>query len=236
MKKITIASLIFTTLTGVTLTSAKGEPLPEPKTGLYIGAALGGAALMGKSNLLLTRPVLGTSVAENFSLTPSDKNIAGSIFAGYGRSLNCLWLGGEVIGSLAALRTNIGLDITGDNPQFLEIKTTSAIEGAFKFGYYINETNKLYLKMGVELRCFKVNFRDSSNTFANLNKDYNSIAFVPGLGMEVDLTPHFSLRTEYRVALHPRKTVNITTSAIQMTTVQTTPTIHYLTLGIVFKI
>ena len=235
MKKITTASLIFTTLAGVTLTSAKGEPLPEPKTGLYVGAALGGAALMGKSNVLLTRPLGGAPIAQNFFLTPSDKNVAGSIFAGYGRRLNCLWLAGEVLGSFSPLGANMDLGITSDNPQSLEIKTTSAIEGAFKLGYYINETHKLYLKMGVELRRFKVNFRDPSNIFVNLNKTYNSTAFVPGLGMEVELTPHFSMRTEYRIALHPKKTVNITASAAQMTTVQTTPTIHYLNLGLVLR-
>jgi opacity protein-like surface antigen len=99
-----------------------------------------------------------------------------------------------------------------------------------------NTINKLYLKIGLEFRHFKVNFTDPSNTFLNLNKSYNSIAFVPGFGLEIDLTPNLSLRMEYRIALHPKKTVQLSNAASQTTSIQTNPTIHHLNLGLAFKI
>ena len=237
MKKTTTKMLIISALVPVALVSTKGEPLSTSKTGLYIGAALGGADLTAKSNLLLNRLIIVNPTPQKFSLTTTDKNIAADIFVGYGKRLNCLSLEGEITGSFASLSSKTGLNITNINTtQSLEIKTTSAVGGAFKLGYYINPTNKLYLKIGFELRRFKANFTDPSNFLLNLNKTYNSTAFVPGLGLEIDLTPCLALRTEYRVALHPKKTVQISNAASQATAIQTKPTIHHLNLGLVFKI
>lgn len=237
MKTITTKTLVFTTLAAITLVSTKGEPLPTNKTGFYVGAALGGADLTAKSNLLISQLVGVAPVPQNFSLTTTEKNIAGDIFVGYGKRLDCLSLEGEVTGSFAPLKSKTDLNITNINTtQSLEVKTTSAVEGALKLGYYMNTTNKLYFKVGLEYRRFKVNFTDPSNIFVNLNKTHNSTAFVPGLGHEVDLTPCLSLRTEYRIALHPKKTVEVANAASQATSIQTKPTIHHLNLGLVFKI
>jgi opacity protein-like surface antigen len=235
MKTITSKALVITGLAFISLAPTKGESLSIPKSGFYIGAALGGADLTAKSNSTLIRPLgLAAPLTQNIYLTSTDKNIAGDIFAGYEKNVNYFWLAGEIVGSFAPLKSTLKLAINTSNPP-LEIKTTSALGGALKLGYYISATHKLYLKMGFELRRFKVNFTDSLNLSTNLNRSYNSTAFVPGLGMEVDLTPRFSLRMEYRVALHYKKTTQTMISAIQSTTVQIQPTIHYLNLGLVFK-
>lgn len=238
MNKITLKVLGFTALTTATLVSTQGEPFSTPpQTGFYVGAALGGADLTAKSDLLLNRLGLGGNpLPQNFYLTTADKNVAGDIFLGYGKRINCLWVAGEVTGSLASLSSKAVLGISSTNPQTLETKTTNAVEGSFKLGYHISSVHMLYLKAGVELRRFKVTFTDPTNLFTTLNKSYNSTAFVPGMGMEVELTPRFSLRAEYRAALHPKKTVQAANSALQSTSVKTKPTIHYLNLGLVFKI
>lgn len=237
MNKITLKVLVFTALTTATLVSAKGESFSTPpQTGFYIGAALGGADLTAKSDLFLNRLVVGIPSPQNFYLTTTDKNIAGDIFLGYGKRINCLWVAGEVTGSLASLASKTVLGLSSRNSQSLETKTTNAIEGSLKLGYYIGPVHKLYLKAGVELRRFKVNFADPANFFTSLSKNYNSTAFVPGIGMEVDLTPRFSLRAEYRAALHPKKTIQAVGSATQPTSVKTNPTVHHLNLGLVFRI
>jgi opacity protein-like surface antigen len=231
-------TLVFTALATASLISTtKGEPLSSPpQTGFYAGVALGGADLTVKSDLFLNRQMNGAPSPQNFYLTATDKNVAGDIFLGYGKRINYLWIAGEVTGSFASLTSKTTLGISSTTSQFLETKTTNAVGGALKLGYYMSSAHKLYFRAGVELRRFKVKFTDPANFFTSLDKSYNSTAFVPGIGMEVDITSRFSLRAEYRVALHPRKTVQAVGSAVQSTSAQTKPTIHYLNLGLVFKI
>lgn len=235
MKAITSKALVFNILAAITLSPTTGVQQHVPKTGFYIGAALGAADLTIKNNPTLTRPIGGVPFTQNFYLTGTDKNIAGDIFAGYEKNNSCFWLAGEVIGSFTPLTSNTRVDIFANNSP-IEIKTTGAIGAAVKLGYYFTPTNKLYFKMGLELRRFKVNAIDSSNRYPNLTQNYNSTAFVPGIGMEVDLTSRFSLRAEYRAALHPQKTLQNTSGATQSTLIRHKPTIHYLNLGLVFKI
>lgn len=236
MRKTTIKALVFAALTPAALVSTKGAPLSAPKTGFYVGAALGAADLTTKSNLFLRQLIAGVDTSQKFSLPVTDKNIASDIFIGYGKRMDCFSFEGEVTGSLASLSSKTNLNTVNINMnQSLETKTTSAVGGALKLGYYINPTNKLYLKIGFELRRFKVSFTDSGNAFVNLNKSYNSTAFAPGFGHEVDLTPCLALRTEYRIALHPKKTIEVAHSATQSTSIQSKPTIHHLNVGLVFK-
>ncbi len=139
MKRIIMKTVVFTVLTPITLVSTKGEPLPPAKTGFYVGAAVSGSDLTTKSNLSVNRLVAGNLVpAQKFSLTTTDKNIAGEIFAGYEKRINCLTLGGEATGSFTSLNSKTGLNaILNPNNQSLGIKTTSAMEGALKLGYYL---------------------------------------------------------------------------------------------------
>jgi opacity protein-like surface antigen len=237
MKAITSKALVFNMLAAITLSPTTNAQQHVPKTGFYIGAALGGADLTAKNNLILSRTFIvgGAPATRNLYVTSTDKNITGEVFGGYEIKSSCFWLAGEVVGSFTPLTSNTRLDIFANNSP-IEIKTTGAVGGAFKLGYYFNPTSKFYLKMGIEFRRFKVNAIDSSSRFIGLTQSYNSTAFVPGLGMEIDLTSHFSLRAEYRIALHPQKTLQNTNGAAQSTLIRHKPTIHYLNLGLVFKI
>jgi opacity protein-like surface antigen len=210
--------------------------------GFYGGVALGGAVLTGKSNLSVSRiNPLGFLQPNNFGPRLSDGNVTGDFFIGYGKRLNCFWVAVEAIASLTSLNSKASLDLSDLNTgQFLSAKTTNAWIGAVNLGRYLNESIKVYVKLGIESRRFRVNFTGVPNPAAdplvNLNKTYTSVAFVPGLGMEVDLTPRFSLRTEYRGAFHQAKTVQVTQSATTYTSVKTTPVIHSFTVGFTVKI
>ena len=249
MKKVLKNSLILASLVTISATSVQAN---HPKSGFYAGAALGGTALTGKSNLSLNRFVgapIANNVPQNFNPTIGDKNFAADIFVGFGKRFNCTWVGFEVLASLSSLTANAPLDITpltagADNGQFLSIKTSNAWGGTFNFGYYMNPTTKLYLKLGLESRRFRTNFNGTGNAavaaadpnILSVVKNTTSTAFVPGFGLETDLTPRLSLRTDYRIALHPRKTTNVTNSATQFSNIRTKPTIHYFNLGLVVKI
>lgn len=247
MKKILKSSLVLTSLVALATTSAQAN---HPKSGFYAGAALGGTALTGKSNLSINRnvPVLLGNIPQNFNPTIGDKNFAADLFIGFGKRFNCTWVGFEVLASLSSLNANAPLDITPltttDNGQFLSIKTSNAWGGTFNFGYYMNATTKLYLKLGLESRRFRTNFNGAGNAaviandpnLLSITKNTSSTAFVPGFGLETDLTPRLSLRTDYRIALHPRKTTNVANSATQFSNVRTKPTVHYFNIGLVVKI
>ena len=211
-------------------------------TGFYGGVALGGAALTGKSGLLVSRiNPLGFLQPNNYGSRLSDGSITGDFFVGYGKRLNCFWVAAEAIASLTNLNSKTSLDLSDLNSgQFLSVKTTNGWVGAINLGYYLNESLKVYIKLGIESRRFRVNFTGVPNAagdaLVNLNTTYTSTAFVPGLGMEVDLTPRFSLRTEYRGAFHQAKIVQVTQSATAYTIVKTTPVIHTFTVGFTVKI
>jgi opacity protein-like surface antigen len=200
------------------------------------------ASLTGKSNLTIRRiiPAIPLDAMQVYNSNISDKNITGDIFLGYGKRFNCVWLAVEALGSLTSLNSKDVLDISGANTQQrLNIKTTYAWGGAINLGYYINTHSKLYLKLGVESRRFTT-FFDGTNiddpNIVNVNQKKNSIAFVPGLGLETDLNERLSLRGEYRVALHSAKINEASGTAPNVTTIKVKPSLHYFTLGLAFKI
>lgn len=211
-------------------------------TGIYVGAALGGSALTGKTDLFVNRILNGgvNPLPQSFNTTISDKNIGGDIFLGYGKRMNCAWIAGEIIASLSSLHARQAFDITATNSQQpLSIRTNHAWGAAINLGYHLHTTTKLYVKLGIETRRFKVNFNATNNLgdpLSSLNKNYHSTAFVPGLGIETELNHRFSLRAEYRTALHSKKTVSVSGVNPITTSVKTNPTIHYFNLGLTFKI
>ncbi|MBM3467955.1 MAG: hypothetical protein FJX71_00805 [Alphaproteobacteria bacterium] len=206
-------------------------------TGIYAGAAIGGASLTGRQELFLVRDVLGLPLRLNNVLNLSDKSVEGDLFVGYGRRFNCFWLAAEAVAALTSLNSRNVLDITGaGSAQRVSTRTSNAWGGAFNIGYYFTQTQKFYLKIGFENRRFKVNFTDPTVLYAGINRGYSSTAFVPGAGIELDLTQRFSVRGEYRVALHGKRTLQAAGVTPQATVVQTKPHIQYINVGLVVKI
>ncbi len=213
-------------------------------TGFYGGAAIGAAALTGDSKLTASRidPNFIIPEARTFISNFSDKSLNGDLFIGYGKLLNCLFLGIEVIGSLATIKSRHILDISEQaGAETLKAETNGAWGAAARFGYHMNPTSLLYVRLGLESRQFNINFTSGveASPYINLDKSYRSTAFVPGVGLEVDITPICAVRTEYRLALHRKSKlfqVNDPAIAERFTVTQTKPTIHYFNVGLVVKI
>ncbi len=79
MKAITSKALVFNILAAITLSPTTGVQQHVPKTGFYIGAALGGADLTIKNNSTLTRPVGGFPLLKIF-IRQAQIKILGAIF------------------------------------------------------------------------------------------------------------------------------------------------------------
>jgi opacity protein-like surface antigen len=239
MKHSVIKALLLTSLVSITAQSANANMPSMPWKGFYIGAAVGGNAMTGTSNLDTTRVVGGAPFAQNGRFSISDKNVAGDIFVGFGRRINCAWLAIEAIAGLSSLTSRSTFDFTDANSQQLNIKTTNSWGGAFNIGYFVHEMTKLYIKLGIESRRFRHTFINSDGnvpTLLGVNKSLRSTAFVPGFGMETELNCRFALRTEYRTALHPRKTTTVSGTTPSVSSVKAKPTIHYFTVGLTFRI
>lgn len=211
-----------------------------PMSNFYVGAAIGGNAMTGTSNLSTNRLLVAAPFVQNANTRISDKNIAGDIFVGYGRRINCVWLAVEAIAGLSSLTSRSVIDMSTDNSsQVLTVKTTNSWGGAFNLGYFVHEMTKLYIKLGIESRNIRHIFNNPDTTtpsLLGLSKSNRSTAFVPGFGMETDINKRFAVRTEYRTALHPRKTTTVTGTSPSSTSIQTKPTIHYFTVGLTFRI
>lgn len=115
-KKNYAKSFTLTGLVSLTMASAHAS---GPSTGFYVGASLGGAALTGDSKLTVSRidPIataaagVPVQLSRPFTLDLSDKNIGSDLFLGYGKRINCAYVGVELIGSLANLSSNKSMDI-----------------------------------------------------------------------------------------------------------------------------
>lgn len=204
-------------------------------TGIYVGAAVGGAAMTGSGNLSISRTV-PPLIAQSFNSRVSDKNVMGDIFIGWGKRFNCFYGAIEALGTFTSLNSRHVLDISGTNSQQpLNFKTTNAWGGAVNLGYHINQPTRLYVKLGFESRSFRTNF-NGTNNFADpilsASQSKRSTAFVPGLGMETELNHRFSVRAEYRTALHSGKTVSVSTNPTTYTNINAKPTIHYFNVGV----
>jgi opacity protein-like surface antigen len=234
--KITTKSVVLAGLIAATAQSTHAA------NGIYLGAAVGGNALTGKSSLFINRflPAAGANLSQTFNSNISDKNVAADIFLGFGKKLNCAWLGAELLASWTSLNSKDALDISSSGSQQpLNFKTTFGWGAAANIGYYVNPNTKLYLKLGVEFRRFTTTFAGAGNTFdpniVNINKKRNSTAFVPGFGMETDINARFSVRGEYRIALHQNKTSTASTTTPNTTSIKVRPTIHYFNLGLTYR-
>ena len=210
-------------------------------SGFYGGLSLGGAHLSGKHNLHVNRnSAAGVANPQNFQANMSDRAMSGEIFAGYEQKVSDLFLGLEAHFGLTRLETEALLDISGINVKRpLNVKSDHGYGAAVHFGYPINPQNRAYVKLGFEIRKFVSSFRSLNHTgdlLLNHSKTYYSTAFVPGFGIETEVTPIIHLRTEYKIALHPAKLHQTIGTNPDRTAIKSKPTVHHVTVGFNVKI
>ena len=132
------------------------------------------------------------------------------------------------------------MDISGvGSKQSLGIKSNHSLGGAVHVGFFVNKQTKAYLKLGTEYRKFHINFQSNNKDGSNLldhKRSFKSLAFVPGFGIETELSPSWVLRTEYKMALHPEREMKTAGKGGAFTKVKSQPRIHHVSLGIHFKI
>jgi len=210
-------------------------------SGFYGGFSVGGAHLSGKHNLHVNRNnAAGVAIPQNYQTNLSDKAMSGELFAGYEQKVSDIFLGAEAHFGLTRLETQALLDISDINTKRpLNVKSDHGFGAAVHFGYPVNPQTRAYVKLGFETRKFVSSFRALNLTvdpLLNHSKTYYSTAFVPGFGIETEVTPIIHLRTEYKVALHREKTHQTIGNNPDRTAIKSKPTVHHVTVGVNVKI
>lgn len=204
-------------------------------SGFYIGFALGSNHHAGSHNLSVESTQAANTSTRNFNGSLSGGNLHGDIFLGYAQKIQDIHTALEAYIGLSRLETKSLLDITGFNStNELNVRSNNGYGISAHLGYPVNVSTKAYVKVGAEVRRFSTNVAGNDD-IVNHNKSYYSTGFVPGLGLEAEVTPSISVRSEYRVALHPAK--QFKTSKNNLTTnYKVTPRIHHFNVGVYFKI
>ena len=230
MYKRLFKSLKFIAVIGIIVSSINqsyGNNPWDPR--IYCGLGLGGAHLSAKNTLSVN--------GHNFNSKLSDSSIHGELFLGYGMSNNAWHVAVEGHFGLSKLETESLLDITGPNSRHpLNIKSYPPTGGlAFHIGHFITPTHKAYIKLGVELRKFYTSFK-GNNILTDHNKDYYSIGFIPGFGIETEINPTMVIRTEYRMALHRAKKFSSSQANCPTTSLKNSPITHTAMIGTYWKL
>lgn len=209
-------------------------------TGFYGGLAIGGAHLAGNHVLAVTRGNPAAPASQKHNTNMSAHAVHGEIFAGYGQKVNEVWFALEANYGLSNLETKTLLDITGfDSQQPLTIKSRQAAGLSVHMGYHVNPKTMAYIKLGFETRKFNADFNGANNNadpILNHTKGYYSTAFAPGFGIETEVTPDITFRTEYKVGLHSQKHHQTHGDHPEKTSLKTRPTMHHMTVGLHYKI
>ncbi|MGM0585239.1 MAG: outer membrane beta-barrel protein [Pseudomonadota bacterium] len=165
-----------------------GEPTPADFDGFYLGASIGHGALAADNSG--PRP---NAASPNFTLdvTRAASVAAAGVHAGWGRSFDGLYLGGEVEADLATGDWNIERSPTG------RIYSLGRVGGAgvsARAGWVVNESFLLYARAGVVWGRFDADYRTTGRV-ANDTVDLAGLRV--GVGMEAPLTETLDLRLDY---------------------------------------
>ncbi|RMX15105.1 porin family protein [Legionella jordanis] len=159
--------------------------------GFYLGAGAGPEGADFSQKAYVTRPGTFSVVDKNHF---AGTGIFGSLFAGYGKAFNSIYLAAEANANLSSVKYQL------TNDEYLHStfsKTTFRIkhsEGISLLpGYLISPNTLLYGRVGYVNGQVKV--RESDPTIRNFNKNRNGIRY--GLGIRHSFYPNWSLMMEY---------------------------------------
>lgn len=179
------------------------------KSGAYAGISAGVSHLGGKNEFKVSNSDVQSIHGAKGKL--SSNGILAGVFAGYGYKLNSFWLAGELGYSFDNLDSKFDYVINAESSYSIKLKSKSrgAFFGACHLGILANSSAVVYAILGLESRSFNVQFSDAVNHFNPdlqlVKKNYRSAAFVPGLGIRLNISKNLALRTEYKCAMHRMK-------------------------------
>ncbi|KPJ67490.1 MAG: hypothetical protein AMJ43_04340 [Coxiella sp. DG_40] len=133
-----------------------------------------------------------------------------NIFAGYGKTFrSSYYLGGELFANYLSLKMKGSHDyyVIGpwdDLTMSTEVKNPYSFGGDARAGYLVSPRTMLYVLFGLDYARFNVKSEAQAKGWDSLSyklitNEFNKwqLGLMPGIGMEVGLRDHVSLRTQY---------------------------------------
>jgi len=160
------------------------------------------------------------SKSHNFDMGKYGFN--GNIFVGYGKTFESspsYYLGGELFGNYFSPKLK-GSSYSSDTTMYdssytmsinTEVKNSYSIGGDIRAGYLVTPRTMIYALFGVNYARFKVKSEFVFNPSyigapgpAQVSNDFSKLklGYMPGVGMEMALADHVSLRTQYTYAFY----------------------------------
>lgn len=229
-----LAALAMTTALATSAHSAC-----QINSGAYVGLSAGGAHLAGKNDFTYENVVGG--IKEEKGIKLSKTSVVAGIFGGYGFKFNNLWAAAELFYQFDQLKDSSIFSIQGNSGSKLESKSSGSYGGAVHLGFIPNGNSIVYAIIGLDVKRFKVSFSDTVSPAiinASISKSYTSPAFAPGIGVRLAVSKNISIRTEYKCAIHRKKSFDaaavggLGTDAIK---VKHSPTVHSFNVGLVYS-
>ena len=151
--------------------------------------------------------MLGLSTAL-FSNGPPSVNLS----VGYGHKFDKIWTAAEVFYQFDDLNSN-------------GISSKGAYGAAVHLGFIPLKNFIFYGILGVESR---------SLTVKEISKNYRSVAFTPGVGARFALSENFSIKTEYKYAMHKAKSFSEAYKDGSSLAIKGKPSVHSFNVGMTY--
>lgn len=223
----------------------------------YVGVALGASSFRNQIdvNEVYTQtttagPVLAGTLLTTRSLSaPSNKaTMAAGGIMGWGFNFDRVHVGAELDYFWnSSSRANSSLDQNLGN---IAANTSTWSNGAFgaalRAGYWFTDRGLGFVRLGAEMRRYNHDITYATNTgFGTLSLNETRFAFAPGLGIEMNLSPSWSLCLEGRTSFYGNTSksrtvplangVTVPNSTLQATT-KLAPRVDSVTLSMRYKL
>ncbi|MGV8948452.1 MAG: outer membrane protein [Candidatus Paracaedibacter sp.] len=175
--------------------------------GAYVGVGAGANIAHHASNSFSFIHATDSDLNNNFTPSLSSSALAFNFLAGYAWKIQCWHLGAEIDYILGNSNTKFNQS-TGQpvlNNPFVTVKTSGALGAGFRVGYHWDRLLG-FVRLGVENRTFRMNGNVMLLTAAvpgnTLTANARKTAFVPGIGVQINLNKNISTTLEYRMAFY----------------------------------
>jgi len=171
--------------------------------GFYVGAAVGGQQHGQKFEFVKDA---NTGAIEREQLHLQKFGFNGGALVGWGMEYQNFYGGLEADFLAGRINSRISY-INGDDK--INVKSNASAGVAARVGRYINST-LLYIRLGAEFRHFRYDVEANgliNGPNAIKGKKTKSVAFAPGLGVEVPFNAHWAGRLDVRHAFFNKKTI-----------------------------
>ena len=208
-----LSALIFVFLLCLATSALAGGPMPPAAAPYFDGfyAGLGGGVVSATSNVRenYNNNDPSNTLSVNNKMDLGKHGLNGNVFLGFGKTLRSIYLGGEVFGNVFNPEWESStVGGTPGAPSILmktKVKSPYSYGGDIRAGYVVSPRVMLYALFGLDYAKFEVKSNVNNPPNGGVTNNFNKwrLGYMPGVGIEVGLANHLSLRGQYTYTFYP---------------------------------